>query len=53
MKAKNKKEFDAVEFMRQARDEISREIADLDFEQIKEYFAKKREKTRIIHRGLR
>jgi hypothetical protein len=48
MKAKNKKEFDAVEFMRQTRDKISREIADLNFEQIKEYLAKKREKTRII-----
>ena len=31
MKAKNKKEFDAVEFMRQTRDKISQEIADLDF----------------------
>ena len=51
MTAKNKKEFDAVEFMRQARDKISREIADLDFEQIKEYFAKKRQKTRIIPSG--
>ena len=48
MKAKNKKEFDAVEFMRQTRDKISQEIADFDFEQIKEYFAKKREKTRVI-----
>jgi len=48
MKAKNKKEFDAVEFMRQTRDKISREIADLDFEQIKKYLAKKREKIRII-----
>lgn len=48
MKAKNKKEFDAVEFMRQTRDKISQEIADLDFEQIKEYFAKKRQKIRIV-----
>ena len=48
MKAKNKKEFDAVEFMRQTRDKISQEIADLDFEQIKAYFAKKREKIRVI-----
>jgi hypothetical protein len=51
MKAKNKKEFDAVEFMRQTRDKISKEIADLDFEQIKEYFAKKRQKVRIIPSG--
>ena len=48
MKTKNKKEFDAVEFMRQARDKISREIADLDFEQIKEYFANRRPKNRIM-----
>jgi hypothetical protein len=48
MKTKNKKKFDAVEFMRQTRDKISREIADLDFEQIKEYFAKRRPKTRIM-----
>ena len=51
MKVKNKKEFDAVEFMRQTRDKISLEIADLDFEQIKKYFAKKRQKTRIIPSG--
>jgi hypothetical protein len=51
MKAKIKKEFDAVEFMRQTRDKISREIADLDFEEIKEYFAKHRQKTRIIPAG--
>ena len=48
MKTKNKKEFDAVEFMRQTRDKISKEIADFDFEKIKEYFAKRRSKTRIM-----
>ncbi len=48
MKMKNKKEFDAVEFMRQTRDKISREIADFDFKKIKEYFAKRRPKTRIM-----
>ena len=48
MKPKNKKEFDAVEVIRQTRDQISREIEDLDFEQIKAYFAKWRPKTRII-----
>lgn len=48
MKAINKKDFDAVEFMRQTRDKISQEIADLDFDQIKKYFADKRQKTRII-----
>jgi len=51
MKTKKKKEFDAVDFMRQTRDKISREIADLDFEQIKEYFAKRRPKIRIMPEG--
>jgi len=48
MKTKNKKEFDAVEFMRQTRDKISREIADLNYEQIKKYLAKRRPKIRIM-----
>jgi hypothetical protein len=48
MKTKNKKEFDAVEFMRRTRDRISREIADMDFDQLKEYFLKRRSKIRII-----
>ena len=48
MKTKHKKEFDAVEFMRQTRDRISKEIAEMDFEQIKEYFEKKRPKIRIM-----
>ena len=37
-----KKDFDAVAFMRQQRDRISKDIANMDFEQIKDYFAKKR-----------
>ena len=36
-----KKDFDAVDFMRKQRDRISKDIADMDFEQIKEYFSKK------------
>ena len=48
MKTKNKKESDAVEFMRKTRDKISHEIEDLNFEQIKEYFAKRRPKRRIM-----
>ncbi len=36
-----KKDFDAVAFMRQQRDRISKDIANMDFEAIKEYFAKK------------
>jgi hypothetical protein len=37
-----KKEFDAVAFMRKQRDKISKDIANMDFEGIKEYFAKKK-----------
>lgn len=37
-----KKEFDSVAFMRQQRDKISKDIANLNFEEIKAYFAKKR-----------
>lgn len=47
MKTTIKKEFDAVKFMRQERDRISREISNMTHEQIKEYFAKKRGKERI------
>lgn len=48
MKTMNKKDFDAVKFMRETRDKISREIADMNYEQIKEYFAKKRRRERIL-----
>ena len=48
MKIMIKKDFDAVKFMRQSRDKISKDIADMDYKQIKEYFAKKREKERIL-----
>lgn len=37
-----KKDFDAVAFMRNQRDKISKDIANMDFEDIKEYFSKKR-----------
>ena len=37
-----KKDFDAVDFMRKQRDRISKDIADMDFKQIKEYLAKKK-----------
>ena len=36
-----KKDFDAVAFMRKQRDKISKDIANMDFEEIKEYFSKK------------
>jgi hypothetical protein len=45
MKTKEKqteKNFDAVGFMRKQRDKISKDIADMNFEEIKEYFRKKR-----------
>jgi len=51
MKTTVKKDFDAVKFMRQTRNKISKEIADMDYQQIKEYFAKKRKKGRIVPSG--
>jgi len=45
------KEFDAVGYMRQMRDKISNDIADLSKEQIVEYFKKNRPKERIIPRA--
>ena len=45
---KNKKEiiegFKAVEFMRKTRDKISKEIAGMSYDEIKEYFRIRREK---------
>jgi len=43
-----KKDFDAVKFSRQIRDKISNDIADMDYKQIKEYFANRRKKERIL-----
>ena len=37
-----KKTFDAVKSMREIRDKISLEIADMNFDQLKEYFKQKR-----------
>ena len=48
MKTTTKKDFDAVAFMRQERDRISQEIADLDFGRLKKYFAKNRSGKRIM-----
>ncbi len=39
---KIEKGFDAVAFMRKQRDKISKDIANMDYEEIKEYFAKRR-----------
>ncbi len=48
MKTMIKKDFDAVKFSRQIRDKISNDIADMDYKQIKEYFANRRKKERIL-----
>ncbi|MDR2692466.1 MAG: hypothetical protein LBB73_09320 [Dysgonamonadaceae bacterium] len=45
---KKKKEFDAVQFMRQVRDKISAEICDMSPEQILEYFKQRVPKERIM-----
>ncbi len=37
MQKKIKKEFKAVEFMRKVGDEISKDIQNLDYQQVKEY----------------
>ncbi len=50
MRTTIKKEFDAVNYMRQERDRISKEIADMTHELIKEYFAQRRSKERIPSR---
>ncbi len=44
----NTKDFDAVKNMRQVRDKISDDIADLSKEQIIEYFKKNQPKERIL-----
>lgn len=41
---KVEKDFDAVAYMRKQRDKISKEIANMNFKEIKEYFSKKRTK---------
>lgn len=43
---KIEKGFDAVAFMRKQRDKISKDIANMDFEEIKEYFSKKKKAKR-------
>jgi hypothetical protein len=48
MKKKIEKEFDAVKYMRQQRDEISKVIADMNFKEIKEYLKKRRKKGRVL-----
>ncbi len=42
------KDFHAVKYMREMRDKISKEIAELSKEQIVEYFRKNKSKERIM-----
>jgi hypothetical protein len=42
IKERTKKEFDAVKFMRDTRDKISLEIQNMNFEQLKKYYADRR-----------
>jgi len=37
-----KKDFDAVKFMRDTRDKISLDIQNMNFEQLKKYYAERR-----------
>jgi hypothetical protein len=39
------KDFKAVKFMREVRDKISYDIKDMSFEQIKQYFEKRKLET--------
>lgn len=48
METIRKKDFDAVKFMRQQRDRISRETADMTYEQLKAYLKKNRPSERIL-----
>ena len=41
-KENEKKDFDAVKFMRETRDKISLEIQNMNFEELKKYYAERR-----------
>lgn len=47
MKTKEKK-FDAVKFMRQQRDELSKKLAEMTKEEILEYFDKRKKNSTIM-----
>jgi len=47
MRAKAKKEFDAVKFMREQRDELSEELSRMTKEEIIAYFKKIRSESKI------
>ena len=44
------KDFKAVDFMRRQRDKISKDIAKMDFEEIREYFSKRRIAKRVTRK---
>ena len=46
MKKKNKKEKSTIQILREIRDRISLETMDMDFEEMQEYFRKRKEKFR-------
>ena len=48
-KKEKQKEFDAVEFMRQVRDSISKETKGMNFEELKNYFEQRRLKLSKPH----
>jgi len=45
---KEKTSFDAVTFMRKQRNRISKDISNMDFKEIKEYFSKRRTTKRSV-----
>lgn len=47
MKIKTKKDFDAVQFMREQRDKMSAELSEMTKEEIIAYFKKIRTESRI------
>lgn len=45
MKTRIKKEFDAVQYMRQQRDKLSKKLSKMSKSEIVEYFRKRKEET--------
>ena len=48
METKVKKKFDAVKFMREARSKISKDIADMNYKELKNYFFKRHSRSVIF-----
>ena len=53
METKIEKKFYTVAFMRKQRDRISKETADMDFEELKGYFGKRVKKKRPVTKKSR